>query len=693
MSDKTTFAKRMMRINQRGSVRRVPTAIFGKLASLSENLTGRPAYRVGMWPCTSEQAPLQAMGLWATLAYLLERWRDIEVYRLFMTFKDDQDELPTWDISQMQFEVEDWDVESLDENIGIWGEYTATGSGLELAVYIENDLLTGQDNETQRIALSASSLGEMVSNLPDLAEQIATRFGASLLDDTLPLYTLENEISDDESNDLFAQVLQWERHLLGHLWDIDWDDVEIETAYNALLDVAQVGQGKSDYGAWLAAQAVAQAMRPGYSVIGDLLVEHLRRFQDAFMDAPNAIPLVAEAVFKMGQAQQAYSLLEAHTSSYPQNPQSWLKLGDLYARGGRAQEAIDRFQTAIENEAVDQYLYRSYGNLLVLVEQYQDVFVEEFVLIEPDDYDPTDLVLQEAVAAYEESLRLDAGNVRVWYAKLEQLAALGEESEFWEGFARLLPLDRTGEYTREVIESLYDFQDIETGIAELEKERDKHPERVDIYINLALLHLAAEDGAVAREVLETARGMTTQSTVLADIESLLLRADDPEFEYRFGEMATIVAAGNSLNASDVEYLEEAAENAPHFVDIHLTLAQAYHAWDDKDAALEVLLDTQQKLPDHPEVLRMLTQILWDSGEREVAFQYLNRGLQSFPFDVPLLVQAGRLLFINEQFTESRRYLALAEEIQPRNPNLREVQTYIARQLADNPELARKASEE
>lgn len=693
MTNMTSFAKRMMRINQRGSVQNVPTAIFGKLASLSENLTGRPNYRVGLWPCTSEAAPLHAMGLWAALAYLLERWRDIEVYRLFTTFEEDEEALATWNISQMQFAVEDWEVEALDENIGIWGEYKTVDSGVELRVFIENDLLTGQDNETQEIAIQAASVSELIQLLPGLASQIAGLLGATLLDETLPTYTQSNGLNQAEAEALFTHVLRWETRLLGHLWDIEWDDTEILEDYEALIEAGQAGLEQGDFAAWFVTQCVSQTMRPGYSVIGDLVVDHIGKFYAAFADAPNAIPIVAEAVFTMGQAQQAYSLLENHTNNNPKSTKSWLKLGDLYARGGRPLEAIDRFQSAIEEEAVDQHLYHSYGNLLKLVQQYQDAVVEEFVLIDPDDYAPADLLVYEAVAAYDESLQLDADNPRVWYAKLEQLALLGEEEKFWDGFEQLLPLDSSGEYTRELVEELYDFDDLETGINALREVQQQQADRLDVYINLALIHLTAEDEAVAKETLEKAQALTEDIPTLAEIENLLLRADDPEFEYRFGECSTIVAAGNSLNADDVEFLEEAVENAPHFVEAHLTLAQAYDAWDDQDAALEVLLDANEKLPDHPEVLRMLTRILWDSGEREIAFQYLNKGLESFPFDVPLLVQAGHLLFINEQYSESRRYLALAEEIQPRNPVLRDVKMMIARQIADNPELARKAAEE
>ncbi|MCA9914217.1 MAG: hypothetical protein KC496_12760, partial [Anaerolineae bacterium] len=322
MTNMTSFAKRMMRINQRGTTQNVPTAIFRNLASLSEDITGRPAYRIGLWPCISEDAPLQAMGLWTAFAYLLERWRDIEVYRLFTTFEEDQDDLPIWEISQMQFAVEDWEVEALDENIGIWGEYKAVDTGIELRVFIENDLVTGQDNETLEIAIQAADLTGMIQLLPKLSEQVAEAIEASLLDETLPTFT-QNSVNQTNMEHLFEHVLQWETRLLGHLWNIEWEDTDIISAYDTQINAGKNALEQGNFSAWLVAQCVAQTMRPGYSVIGDLLVEHIGKLYAAFADTSNAIPLVAEAIFTMGQAQQAYNLLEDHTNDVPKNAASW----------------------------------------------------------------------------------------------------------------------------------------------------------------------------------------------------------------------------------------------------------------------------------------------------------------------------------------------------------------------------------
>ena len=87
MSDLTTFARKLMRINQAVVRSNTPSAIFGTLGELPQALSHRASLRIGLWPCLSEEKPELAMGLWTDLAHLLERWRDIEVYRLFAKFE------------------------------------------------------------------------------------------------------------------------------------------------------------------------------------------------------------------------------------------------------------------------------------------------------------------------------------------------------------------------------------------------------------------------------------------------------------------------------------------------------------------------------------------------------------------------------------------------------------------------------
>ena len=100
MSDLTSFARKLMRINQTVVRNYAPSAIFGTIGDLPQAISHRPAFRIGLWPCISEN-PEIAMGLWTALAHLLERWRDIEVYRLFAKFENEDFE---WKLRAQQVE-------------------------------------------------------------------------------------------------------------------------------------------------------------------------------------------------------------------------------------------------------------------------------------------------------------------------------------------------------------------------------------------------------------------------------------------------------------------------------------------------------------------------------------------------------------------------------------------------------------
>src|SRR5690606_31120670 len=115
---------------------------------------------------------------------------------------------------------------------------------------------------------------------------------------------------------------------------------------------------------------------------------------------------------------------------------------------------------------------------------------------------------------------------------------------------------------------------------------------------------------------------------------------------------------------------------PHVIDAHIALGRSYYYWEEIDEALEGLLDAQEAIPDQPSVIDWLGRILWESGERETAFSYLNRGITAYPFNVQLLARAGQYLFDNGQLEEAKAYLGRAEEISPRHPMLQQVRAYI-----------------
>jgi tetratricopeptide (TPR) repeat protein len=681
MTDSTTFARRLMRIREKSSQRDTLSPIMGSVA-----ITDLPAfsayYRIGLWPCISAEKPEFAMGLWVLLAHYLERWRGVRVYRLLVKLEGEPEDFD-WSIEQSQFEVDDYPVESLDENIAIWGTLNKTEDKWQLKVFIENDLLTGEDNEPAELDFNADLITDFVAQLPKIALSILQTLESSIVDDTEALtFTVDNLPDEAKLTALFSNLLEWDVQLLASLSGVEIEDADIESDFDALLEAGKAAN--HDVAAWAIANAVAHTMLPGYSVFGDLFVERVDEIVEAFPASYLPAPMLATAIYQMGQIQDAYDLLEGEIETHSDSAMARLKLAQLYGQSGRLADTVACLQDAISANVTNNYLYRAYGNVLQVVEQRGEI-MDEFVLIDADEIDE-DQTLWEAIAAYDAALKITPSDTRALYNQLLLLLMVeSEEQRIWDTFKRLLQLDGAGEYIRDVIENMYDL-DIKPGINAIEAMIKAQGERIDLFINLAALHLAQEAGDEAKPYLEKAKAMTDVTEKLAEIERLLLVADDSEFEQRFGELEAVINAGNSLDADDVEFLENASESAPHLIDAHLLLAGAYYAWEDNDAALEVLLDTQEKIPNNPAVIDMLAKILWEAGEEKLAFEYLNKGLAAYPFSVPLLTRTGQFLFDNGQLADARTYLGRAEEIAPQHPALQLVRAYIVSKIAENPGL-------
>jgi tetratricopeptide (TPR) repeat protein len=207
---------------------------------------------------------------------------------------------------------------------------------------------------------------------------------------------------------------------------------------------------------------------------------------------------------------------------------------------------------------------------------------------------------------------------------------------------------------------------------------------MDVTINLAAVLLAGDRGEEAESVLRAALTKAEKESDQATIERMLLTAQDPDFEQRFGDLSGLIEAEGRPSDEDMEFLEDVLEQAPSFAQAYILLAKAYQYWNENETALEVLLDGQKHHPDNPDLLDGLAEALWQAGEGEVAFKYINKGLQSHPNHIPLLVRAGRYLFDNDQLADARVYLARAEALDPNDPVLGKARVYIANEIGNDP---------
>jgi tetratricopeptide (TPR) repeat protein len=396
-----------------------------------------------------------------------------------------------------------------------------------------------------------------------------------------------------------------------------------------------------------------------------------------------SIPVIAlsQALHESTFADEAYRLIEEDIEKHPANPTLHLTLAELYRRGGKIVEAINTFQSAIEDDAVNVPLFLRYADVIQVMD-FNSFSIENYIMIDPADYDG-DYMTWEAVEAYQAVLETEPDNRDALYRQLLLLMDVETGGErFWNGFRRLVQLDKTGDQIRDLVDTLYNVENMTPAFEFLKIAAAHEPERYDILVNLAAAYLVAEQGDKAKSELQKARRLTDDPAVLADIDRLMLAAEDPDFEARLGEITDIVSAGNPLETENVEFLEDITEKVPSFAEAFVFLAKAYIAWDESSTAIEVLLDGHKSNPGDPEIAALLGRLLWEAEEQELAFSYLTKGIEKNPNYVPLLALTGRYLFEDRQEDAAKAYLSHATMIAPNDPTLIETRAFIARMIAD-----------
>src|SRR5690606_33136199 len=248
------------------------------------------------WPLVSDEAPEIAMGLMAVLGLLLERWPFILVYRLFVRAEGDPAAY-RWQLADSQFDVDDWQLDYLDENVAIWGRLVESGSTLTLTLNVESDL--SPDDDVQTLTYISPDLASLVERLPVIAGEIAAMLDAGPVG---PITVAADDagMQPEALSDLLRAMFHWERDLLLLLWNALPEDFDAETRVASLRDMAATVGG--DFGGWafvsLARRALRPATRPTYeSALAGRWADVIAQFQDS----PAAVLLAAQARFGEGQ--------------------------------------------------------------------------------------------------------------------------------------------------------------------------------------------------------------------------------------------------------------------------------------------------------------------------------------------------------------------------------------------------------
>ncbi len=648
----------------------LPTAIFGTASTMAQAVSlGRSPLRIGLWPVLYDDDPEVALGIAVTLGLLLGRWLDVTVYRLLAQLDGEPDDY-IWIIEKSAFGPDDWSLDELDENVTLNGALVHEDAW---TLTLEMDTDVFEDDEVVEFSYTAATLSDLINQLPTVANEIVEELEAERPSSAFLVY---DDVPTNEATliKLLRLAGRWEVDLLLYLWGKA--DVDFKAASQALIAQGQLVGGV--FGPWLVSMCMARVLTKADETLVSLADSALQAFDDSAIPATMLAPIL----FRRRLVEEAYEILETAVET-SQLPETWITLAELYRQARRLYDAIDTYQSAIEEDIVSAALFRQYAETLITITYAFDAEpVEEFILIDPDDYPETQVIAREVIAAYREALALDEKDLIAASGAALQLIEL-EDADAVEAFARLVALDPYGDRVRLAIDAAYKFDDLSPFMKTLQNAIDAAEDRHDLRLNLAALHLLDGDTQGARAQVQHVQAQTDDDDVLAEADVLALSVEIPNFERKLADIRQILDANGSVRAADADFLEDVVERAPSFAEGHLLLARTYVSWKEPSTALETLQDALNDHPDDPELLGLGATLLWERGERETAFAYLNRGLDGHPNHIVLLVRAGQFLFEDEQHDAAKLYLSRAERISPRHPLLREVKRQISMNFDDS----------
>ena len=662
------FAQRLMMRGQLAAPN-VATAIFGTAGSEGQAIyLGQPALRIGLWPIQSTEQPGMAMGLFTLLGLLLERWQGVRVYRMAARVEGDPASW-RWSMPASQFGVDDWQLDDLDDNVGIWGELENSPDGLCLVVNVEDDRLP-EEAPPAVFRLESVNLNALVDALPGFSEGIVHSLGFQDLRRHAPLYA--GAAIETALQDALELAFQLELRLFLQLWGQSWPDAGPGETFQK---IARMASGSGDFIPWLYASSLARWLRHS----GELSdIQAVADRTATVLQAHEAAAIIyASGLFAEGQINAAYDLLEAQESP---GPSTVLTLADLYRQGGRVQDALDLLQAAIESERTSDELLVYYGDLLQAM-NIAGLPCDGYVYLDLDE-DSEEAQLREALHAWKAAANLAPRDTQILQRILVAQAEMGEaDDDFWTIFGRLVAMDESYEALRQVIDACYNLETLEPAQGILQQACNKDPENIELGLNLAEVLLVEQEEDALLRLLGRLSALAGDEASQAELARLRLMLEEPDLEWRLGEIEGVLDAGNSIRSEDMEWLEGILEHSPGLGGLHALLGRAYLGWGEDATALEILLDGYRRYPADAEVAALLGEQLWQAGEAELAFEYLGKGLGENPNDVPLLALTGRFLFEDGQDEAARGCLARAEALAPRHPALQQARVHIAATLA------------
>lgn len=624
----------------------------------------RAEVRIGLWPTLSNDHAASAMGLTAALAYLIESETTV-VYRVF-TNVDDSDGYDSG-LELSQFDVDSWEIEGLDENVAVWGTLEPVANGFRWTIEAEDD----RKDDVKSLVYEAGHPSDFYTQLPVIARDLQAYLGISHNAPELVFQTSSQETTARFLSSLF----QWDSFAL---WLMDMAEVPTALIQQILEDLGNAAWQQNDSASqWLTIQAISRALTNQTPDTATVVQEHLWSAL-SFEPTPAEYLSLAQGFLRVDQIDAVFDTLERGTAAHPDTATLVMAQALVNNQQKNAGETIRLLQTAVALPTAEDEQLAFYGRYVISLLQQGMTLGKTVLYTGSNETNPTLHEAYEALKRIKADSDYFAQALSLRLSLLDSPIGAGEPGEYWALFEQLVKVDPTGGYVRSRIDNLQQIDDLDPGFEILEDAVKKSPGRIDLKVTLALLALYADQNEMALNLLDEAGAMTQDPVMIADIERLVLEAEDPEFESHLGEIIDLINNGVLLQDSQIDFLEEAVHVAPHFVEGYVLLAKGYQTRKDPAAAVETLLDGSAQNPQDAEIAALLARHFWSANEHDLAFDYLNKGLKAAPDDVPLLALSGWFLSAVGQDEAARSMLARAEQINPRDAVLNEARREIAK---------------
>ncbi len=648
-----------------------PTSIFGSAAGLAQSIESDEQFRISVYPIVCSQAPEIAMGLASCLAYLLDQYPDTRVFRCFARIDADDDDGEISD-SDYQFEIADWELAGLSDNVVLCGQLEIGSAGYDLSLTLDSGLF--DEREPQAYSFQVDSLEQTALELPRVAAELMESLAGPNFERAIIEYAA-TDLEPGLMQSLLENVFYWNLDVYLSFWGVEWQSEERLEQFREVADLATAHQ--SQFAAWCLGMMAKQVMQARLEDLGEVLLpEVLQTFAGDPRMAGGAAA-AAGGMANLGFIDRANGILEQYLDQEVE-ASVWNRAIEIQLEAAQYPNAIDTCQRALESDAEHPALYWRYAQILINAETHE-WDVEELLLVDPDAIADEAQIPAEIMHALKSHIELAPDNLRALQLALTYMIEL-DDVALWTTFERLARNDAFGDLTGDIIDRLLDLPDHSRAYDVLSSLTDANPYA---HVYLAQLALADEDHARANETIQACREQLVEvdDSLESELQRLELSAKLPGFEASFAEIKLRLGSNGQVTEEQVDLLESAVEIAPAMIDLYIVLSRCYLSWKDNESAREVLHDARQRAGEAPQIELGLARILWARNKREGAIEQLNAGLEAFPSDVNLLAQMANYLIANDQLEDARPYIVRAETIAPSHRAIWQIRHLVAQKMA------------